>query len=349
MAVTESNIYALWAAKQAAKGTPVADAAAVKRFRQVGGDLNVNPSHGSENFSDLDRFGDAADFVDSIGGGGAPVLQATPNELAYLNWLFFGTEVFTAKVVSTSAPKFVFEPGSSTGFWSSWWKRVGQSEIVRQKFNDCKISSLRFEGSSANKIVKVTPTIISLDPGQHKTADPTGTASLPTQAPFLFTEGEGAFTIDGGVFRGASQFAIVVDNGDAPYFGDAVLPIDLVPGNARITLESITMVLDSDSRARYNSIVYGTPTPAADAKPSKTIPALGSYQFELARNATDTRESFKLEIPKVRWSPDLAIAPSPDGGPVEIALAGEMRKQTATPKSIRITIETGSGDNAAHT
>lgn len=349
MAVVESNIYALWAAKQTAKGSPVADTGAVKRFRQVAGDLNVARADGSENFSDLDRFGDAADFIDTLIGNGNPTIQATPNEVAYLNWLFFGAEVFTAKSAGVSPPKYVFEPGVNTGFWATFWKRVGRSQVDRKKFNDCKLTALRFEGSSANKIVKVIPTILSLDPGQVKSADPTGSAAMPTQDPFLYTEGEGLFVVDGVTLRGHSQFAIVIDNADTPYYGDSVVPLDVSPGNARISLESITMLLDDQSIQRYNNIIYGTASPVADTKPIKTQPTLGSYQFELTRGATDARVSFKVEVPKVRWTPDLAIPPNPDGGPVEIALTGEMRKQTATPNSIRVTVETGAGDNAAHT
>src|SRR5881409_3127560 len=108
----ESNIYALWAAKQTAKGTPAT--VATKRLIQVGGDVNTNPDHGLENFSDLDRFGDSADFVNTVIGEGSPVVQMTHDEVAYLSWLFFGAEVFTAKAVGTSPPKFVFEPGATT-------------------------------------------------------------------------------------------------------------------------------------------------------------------------------------------------------------------------------------------
>jgi hypothetical protein len=343
----ESNIYGLWAAKQTAKGSPAATAS--KQYRQVAGDFAVNREDGSENYSDLDRFGDTADFVNTLIGQGNPTIQATPKELAHLCWLFFGTEVFTAAVGGTSPAKHVFEPGASTSFWATFWKRVGVSDVVRHKFNDCKLSALRFEGSSANKIVKVMPTILSLDPGEIVAADPTG-ATIPDHSdanrPFLFTEGAGAFTIDGSAFTGASQFALTIDNGDAPYYGDDVVPINTTPGNPTITLESITMVLDAASLQRYNSIIYGSATPAPGAKPIKTLPALGSYGFTIQRGTLNNRVQFKVEIPQVKWSPDLAIPPNPDGGPVEIALTGAMRKQAATPKSIRVTVETGATDSA---
>lgn len=358
----ESNVYALWGAKQAGKASAVADTGAIKRFNMVAGDLLAARDDGSENFSDLDRFGDAVDFINTLVGQGNPALQATPNETAWLLYQFFGAETFTAKSVGVSPPSYVFQPGTTLGTWVTFWKRVGLTDIVRQKFVDCKLASLRLEGSTANKVVKVIPSIISLDPGHNKAADPTGTAVMPAQQPFLYTDGEAAFTIDGVVMRGASQFAIVIDDALAPYYGDGRVPKDVTPGNAQVTLEAITMVLDADSIAQYNKIVYGTATPAAGDKPRGALahdelPAVGSYECNLSKTkaadgtalAADAISRLKIEIPKVKWSPDLAVPPNPGGGPVEISLAGQMRRNTGgTPNKIRITVETGAGDNVAH-
>jgi hypothetical protein len=50
VAIVESNVYGLWAAKQAAKGTGAT--AATKKLIQVGGGINPNRDDGSENWSD---------------------------------------------------------------------------------------------------------------------------------------------------------------------------------------------------------------------------------------------------------------------------------------------------------
>jgi hypothetical protein len=352
MAVTESNIYAFWVASQpSGKETPAT--VAQKRLAVVAGDLDVNREDGSENFSDLDRFGDSTDFVNSLQGGGALTAEAQANELAYLCWLFFGTETFTAKAVGTSPPKFEFEPGANIGKWSTWWKRVGMSTIVRRKFNDCRISSLRFEGSTANKVVKCIPNVMSLDPGEVFTADPTPTINA-AQDPFIYTEGKGTFTVDGQVFNGHSQFAVIIDDGLAGIQGDAATMYDFVPGNAVVTLDGITMLLDDLSLARYNQQFYGTATPTAGTKPIQTIPALGTYSFDLVRGTGDTRLRFKLELGSVKWAPDVSVPPNPDGGAIELAWGGAARKNAAggaaptAPKLIRVTVETGAGDSAAH-
>lgn len=345
MAVTESNIYALWAAKQTAKGT--AATVATKRLQQVGGDLDTNREDGSENFSDLDRFGDAVDYINTIQGQGSPVIHAQPNATAYLCWLFFGGETFTAGG-GGAAPKFVFVPQTNTGFWSTWWKRVGLSEIIRQKFNDAKISTLKIEGSTANKIVKITPSIVALDPGERFATDPT--PAIEVAHPFLYTDAVGTFTIDGTVFTAQTQFAVTIEAGLAPFQGDAIKFQDMVAGNASITMEGPTILLDTAGLAQYNTIIYGTASPSAGAKPSTSAPAVGSFSCEFSRGTGATRESLKIEIPACKWSPDLAIAPNPDGGAIELALNGQQRKVAGSP-AIRVTVETGGtgGDTATHT
>lgn len=353
MPVVESNIHAFWVASQpSGKGTPAT--VAQKRLITVAGDLDVNRDDGAENFSDLDRFGDSADFVNTITGGGSLTVEAQANEAAYLCWLFFGNETFTAKSVGVSPPKFEFEPGANIGKWATFWKRVGMSTIFRRKFNDCRISSLRIEGSTANKVVKIIPTVISLDPGEVFTSDP-AVAINATQDPFVYTEAKGTFTVDGTVFTGHSQFAVTIDDGLAAVYGDDVVPYDLIPGNAQVNLEGITMLLDDASLARYNTQFYGTATPTAGTKPLKTIPALGTYSFDLVRGTLDNRLRMKVELGSVKWAPDVAVPPNPDGGAIELAWGGQARKNAAggaaptAPKLIRVTIETGAGDLAAHT
>lgn len=340
----ESNVYALWAAAQTAKGSPAS--ASTKRFIQVAGDFSPNRDDGSENFSDLDRYGDATDFVNTLVGNGNPQIEAQAAETAYLMWLFAGQETFTAKVAGTSPAKHVFTPGATTGFWATWWKRVGLATPIRQKFNDCKITAMRFEASSANKIAKVTPTILSLDPAEiGDTTDPT--TAISDVNPLLFTEVNGSVTIDGTAYAAVSQYAVVMDDAQAPWYGDSVVPYDLIAGNAVVSLEGVTLLLDTTTLALYNMQVYGSPTPSVGDKPIHTKPPLGSFSAELSRGTTDARVSIKHEVPGVSWSPDIAIAPNPDGGPVEIALAGQMRKVTGQP-AWRVTVETGTDDDVAY-
>lgn len=335
----ESNIYALWAAKQTAKGSVVAGVAATKRLIQVAGDLTVTRDQGAENFSDLDRFGDMADFVNTSIGEGSPGIQGTPDVLAYICWLFFGQEA----VAGVADPwEHTFTPGTNGGFWSTWWKRVGQNVILRQKFADCRIGSLQIEGSTGAKVVRVTPTMLSLNPAKTY-AGPDPSAVMPTEDPFLYTEGRGAFSLNGTVFEGQSQFTATWDEARGPYYGDDVTPVDLIEGNATIGI-AVTFLVDAEGFAEYNNRTYGDPAPSAGTEPLKDLDPVGSYEFLITKRdsaglITPSR-TFALEIPAVRWSPDVAIPPSPDGGAVEISLAGSMRKNGTDPAST-IIIENG--------
>lgn len=333
----ESNIYALWGAKQTAKGTPATEAK--KRFVQVAGDLSANREDGSETFSNLERFAGMTDYVNTVAGEGSPGFEATPTETAWLCWMFFGADAVTG---SADPWKHVFTPQTSGGFFGTFWKRVGGSVVQRQKFNDCRMSQLVLEGSTGQKVVRISPTIFSLDPAEIFTTDPTGAGlEMPTDAPFLWTEGVGTFEVNGVVLRGSSQFTATWDEGLSPYYGDDVVAIDLVTGNANISLGT-TILVDSAGLGEYNKRIYGTATPAAGVKPLHVPEAVGSYKFKLTKaNASGPvtpARTLELAFPGVKWAPDLSIPPSPDGGAVELSLAGSTRKVGSEPMS-KITIE----------
>jgi len=331
MPALESRSEGVWVAAQTGKGTGGAIASA-KQIKKVGGDLNVNRDDGSENYSDGARFGDASDFVQSIIGNGAPVAQGTADMAGYLAWLICGSEVVTG---AADPYTHVATPAESGGLWSKWWKKVGQNVgPLRQEFSDCRLTSLRVEGSSANKIVKLTPTFISLLSGKVFTTDPVG--AVLAEQPLLYTEGIGRFAIDGTVYTGHSSFAIVINDNVAPWYGDDVLPNDITFGIATVAIEGVTLLVNTQGLSRYNQQIYGSPTPTVGAEPLKTIPALGSYTVDLQRGST---RQLKIEVPGLKWSPDLAIAGNPDGGPVEIALAGQARKVTGQPM-VKVTTKT---------
>jgi hypothetical protein len=281
MTLLESRTESLYWAKQSAKGSPAS--AADKLGRKVGGDINVNRNDGSENYSDGTRFGDAQQFVDTLIGEGSPVLQAQAGVAGHLVAMLLGAES-----VSAAGPNYdhVATPGTA-GYWQTVWKKVGASVgPLRQKFNDCRLVSLRIEGSTANKVVKVTPQWTSMDPGEIFVTDPVkvddGDKAL------LFTEGSGRYTIDGTVFRGESSFAIVISDGVTPAYGDAVTPFDVGFGIATVTLEAITISLDNQALQRYYNQIYGTTAPAVGAKPLQTQPGLGSYTADLRKGQSVT-------------------------------------------------------------
>ncbi|MBN8867515.1 MAG: hypothetical protein J0H98_08170 [Solirubrobacterales bacterium] len=339
MPLLEQNIGGLWVAKQSAKGT--AASTPIKRLNWTAGSLEANRADGSEPAMATERFGKQIDYVDSLSGAGDPQVPALPPDLAYLLYLFFGAETVTG-----AADPYVhqFTPQAAGGFWATFWKSVGGSVVKRQRFADCRISQLTIEGSTGSKVVKVTPTIVCLDPAEEINADPI--VAFSPGNPFLYTEGEGTFTIDGQVFRGQSQFSVTWNENLTPIYGDSVTAYDVATGQPDITV-GVTIYLDAAGLQRYNAQVYGTPTPTAGAKPSKFLPALGSYGFTLAQKdasgpLTPARE-FGLSLPGVKWSPDLAVPANPQGGATEISLAGSVRKSGVSALS---TVTVTNGDAA---
>lgn len=338
MTIIESRIEACWWNKQTAKGTPATTA--FRRGRKVGGDMNVAREDANEQYSDGNRFNSASDFVNTIIGNGNPTLQAQAGVVGHLAYLFLGAETATA---GPDPFTHVATPNSAGSFWTTFWKKVGGSVgPLRQKFNDCRIVSLRLEGSSAAKVVKITPTFLSLDSGEVFATDPIATEEAGE--PLLYTEAVGTFTIDGVVHKGHSSFALVLNDNIQPWYGDDVFPYDVAYGLGNIVVENLTLAVDEQGLARYNQQIYNNPTPTAGTKPVTTIPALGSYEFDLNRTGPPARQ-IKVELPGAKFSPDIAIAGNPDGGAVEMQLNAEARAVAGQPM-VRITTKSG---DAAYT
>lgn len=342
--IIETSVYGLWWGKQTAKGT--ANTAPTWRGKQVAGDFNIPRDDGSENWSDLSKYGNATDWVNSVLGNGEPGIEATPEEMSNLLWLFHGAETTSAVTGPPAKTKHTFTPSTGRGFWATFFKRIGQTTPQRQQFNDSLVTRIQIEGSTANKAVRITPRIISVDPGEVKVADPS--QALPTKPPFLYTDGTGTFTIDGVVFKGQTQFTIVIDDDLSPVFGDDILPYDFVNGRPVVTL-GVTFVFDgTEALGEYNKLVYGSASPAGGTKPLKTIPAYGSYGFTLTRRdnaGVSTGDKFQWTATNtVKWTVPDAPGPAPDGGTPEVSLAGALRNAASPMYTIAI-----DNDAAAHT
>lgn len=329
MALQELQIYGLWAGKQTAKGTK--QAAPGKRFKQVAGAFNFARDDGSENYSDATQYPDTQDWVNSLVGNGNPGVEATPEELAWLFWALEGGETTTPVVGPPAKTKHTSVPLPGLGFWTTWATRQGSSLVDRLSWNDCQISQIQVEGGTGSKAVRATPTVLSLDPMEQIAADPV--QAMPTKATFLYTDGTGRFTIDGTVIRGHSAFTLVVNKDLQPVYADDVTVHDLTIGNAQITI-SVTLYFDTDGRAQWNKLIYGSAAPAAGTKPAKFITGLGSYLFDLrARDAAGVAngDKFVCNVPRVKWAIPNAPDPNADGGAPEITLAGGMRKLAGSP------------------
>lgn len=323
MPLLERNFYGLWVGKQSAKGTP--NTTPGKRLVQVAGDFGFTRDDGEELYSDLTKYPARTDWVNSLLGQGEPGVECTPTEMAYLLWLFHGAEDVTAITGPPAASQHSFSPSTGLGHYFTAYARVGNSIVRRHRFEDCLITKTVIEASTANKALRITPTVLSLNPGIVFATDPA--AAMPTDKSLLYTDGAGAFSIDGAVFRGQSQFALTIDDAWSPVFSDDQVPFDLVQGTPSAGV-GVTLYLDQDAFEWWNQLAYGDPTPAAGTAPLKVIPANGSYTAELTQaddTGTPNGIAFNADFPEVKWTLPPAVAPNPEGGATEVTLAGTLR------------------------
>lgn len=319
MPALATNVEAVWLAKQTAKGTPATTA--IKKGRKVTGNFGVDVNYGSENYSDGARFNSASDFVDNITGSGSAGLQGQSGVLAYTSYLMLGAETVTG----TGPYVHTITPGA-TSFWTTVWKSLGSgSPVVRQRFNDCRITSLVIEGSSGQKVIRVTPTVMSLDPAEIVATDPVK-ADDGTE-PLLYTEAEGTFTLGGTVIPGHSAFQMTITDELNPYYGDSVVPMELVTGRGAINF-NCTILADVAGLGELYKTYYGTATPSTGAKPAHTVPALGSYTFNATRGST---EQFQVTFAGLRLAPPDFPAGTPAGGAAELQFTGGGRISGSSP------------------
>jgi hypothetical protein len=270
---------------------------------------------------------------------GTPVVLTSAGPMDFQPWPTItvnqGTTDAAPTIVHTtvgSGFQHVATPADSGGFWSTWFKSVGRAVQVMHKYNDCRIPALRTEGSSASKVVKVTPTLISLDPGEIGGAVPT--KGDDNTIPFIYTEGAGSWVIDNIAFEGHSAFSMEGQWGLSEWYGDDVVPFAIVNTRATLALQAITVVLDDQGLGEFNYLIYGQRNPPVGTKPAHSISPLGSYACQFSKRSPYTglvAESAKYEVPSVKWDPGLSIAANVAGGPVELPLAAAFRKVAGQP------------------
>jgi hypothetical protein len=434
----ETNLYRTWLAKQTAKGVPIATTSMTKSPKLVAGSMVTNVDSQTENYSDGTQFGDSLTLLNSISGSGQPGLQADTDVLAYLLWLFHGTESvspagtnnvqtltmsgtptggtttltydgrttgtiaynaaaaavqtalealpnigtggvtcgggpwpatpITVTFAGTGASGFpvtqkrphplitspasgasgnlltggtspqaasaqttpgvnathTFQPTGTPGFWLTWCQSLGTSTTWKQKFNDTRIGAITIEASTGSKALRITPSLLSGDPAEIYTTDPT--PAISTAPVMNFTEGAGGYVIDGVAFTGQTQFQITLDLGLAFVYGDNVTPHDMARGNAAATIAA-TVLMDDVMKAQWNTWVYGSASPSAGTKPLSRVPPVGSYACTLSKTTSGgTHGSFTANFPGIQWEIPDSPGPSPDSGSAEVSLAGRLSR-----------------------
>src|SRR3954453_20268060 len=260
MALRELNQAAIWWAAQTAKGS--AASVASKKGRWVGGNMAGQVSMGEEPYATGDRFNSTLQYPDELSGGGPPAIQGQTGPLAHLLWSFLGTDTVTG----TGPYTHTITPGAVSKYMT-WWTSVGATggaASTIRRHNDCRTSQVVIAGATDQKVIRITPTVISLDPDEVITSAPVK-ADDNTQ-PLLYTEGSASYTINGTVFPGHSSFAITLSDSLTPVYGDRLSAFDVAAGLGNVEL-SASIYLDATAQAFLNTVKYGTASPTAGTKP----------------------------------------------------------------------------------
>lgn len=319
----DTRSEAAWVGVQSEEGTP---GAIQKRLQKVGGSMEFKPTDGSAAHSDGERYTDAEDFRDTQIGEGSPAAKLQPGPTALLVASHLGEESVSESAAGTG----LYDHKATVAAASrplTYQQRVGQAVgPVNQKYADCYQGSLRLEASSANKSGVITPAFVSIDDNAAEIFGTDPAVDFDTDPSLKHTDGEGRYTIDGEVFRGTSQWAVVFNDSITPRYGDSVKPTDIGFGGANIAIEGLTISLNEQGLAKWFEHIYGVTEPASGAVPLDTIPGLGSLGIDL-RQGNQQR---------------VKLTGSPTGG--DFALLVGSRKtapiaSTATPAQVQSALE----------
>lgn len=248
--------------------------------------------------------------------------------------------------------KHTFNPSATQGHWATFVRSVGTSVVQRHSQVDCLIGGFTIESSQAQKDMRITPNLLSLNPFKTIAADPAATLPSGVDArPFIWQEAQGTLTLGTGlsstVVNGQSAMTFTVNEDRSPAYGDDVVPYDFAVGTPTVAI-SVTIIFDAVGLARWNELVYGSAAPATGSTPLRGLPSAGSWSGDWKQKdgqANVTGNEFKLTLPSINWDVPEAPAPNPAGGLAEVTLGGTLAPSAATP----YTIEVWNSDNAAYT
>lgn len=306
-----SSRYGTFAlAKQSAKGTPAASPAL--KFH-MSGSPSLGPVKNRARFAMTDAGRDVgAGYTSSMGVQGDVPLYLHPDGFALLAYLALG-----ANADAGSSPNYTHTatPANDVPWFTCW--AVAANGTVIERFDDCKLDSLRVEGT-AGQPLQASLSIVGLN--YTFLASDTGLAVL-TSSPYLYPEFLGQFSIDSTAQK-LHRFSIGVDNGLSQYQADDYLPSDIDPGGRAVTCSFATRFTGPTAFPDYRTFFYGSTSGTAPS------PATGSHVFN-AKVVRDANTSVEFQMPQVTWASVPRPQPDPGGAPIEVEVSCEVERPAA--------------------
>lgn len=324
--VIESGVGTVNYGKQSAKGAIATAATTTVGYDQPklqSGALKANKQLGSEEYVDGQRFSNAAQYADIVGGEvGTLTIQPQPENIGLYLAQLLGVDTVTG---SSDPWTHTITSAGTSGAWATWWQKVGANVGPnRELYSDSKIAKEVFNASAKQKVSHLAIDIQSLNPAQVYTVDPAKTQA--TSDPYYWTETSGAITFDGTALGEVNEEVLEIDTGLKPYQANGIAPAMLIEGKGKI-ISTLSAVVTNETREKYLKALYGEVAPAAGKQPVKAI-YYASAETVYEKSAT---RKFTIKRPRIAIdSKDMMIPPQAEGGEIPIAFGGECLKEGAT-------------------
>jgi hypothetical protein len=192
------------------------------------------------------------------------------------------------------------------------WRMVGN--VIVEQFNDCKISSLRIDGS-AGQALSATLSVVGLSSSLITTD--TVLAALDPGG-YLFPEGSGALKIDT-VAQPLHQFSLEINNNANPYQADDFFFRDVDPGKREVNFSFGLRFQGPTAEPKYQDFYYGS-----GGLPRTLTPVVGQHAIDM----TFTRSAntlIQFLMPQVEYVA-VPVNADPGGDPIDVAVSCYVEK-----------------------
>lgn len=336
----EAGNGGFWRAKQAALGTPTAyNHASVKQLKLAGDNaLKAAKTNGSEEAVDGQRFSNAVQYVESIGGAVGEVTFQAQVETAGHAW----AQQIGVDVVTGSSPDYThtMAVGTTNGAYQTYWQSVGSAVgPFKQQFSDALQNTFAWQCGRNQITAHITEGILALKAGTWVGTNPT--ATVAASAPFTWNEAVTEIKINGTAFSDIDGETIDIDNKLDVHRGEGAAPSCFIYGKGNIMRAFSGIVTDATLPVILTNL-YGTSTPTGGDEVTSAVASV-ALATKYVRSSV---RSLELLTPNVSVkADDFEIGAKAEGGAIPITFGGECLKDGSTSQ---LTAIAKTGDSASY-
>ena len=302
---------------------------------EIGPDREVQVKRTAES----GRANDGVAVVGSMGSGGTLNFVAQPVALPALLGAALG-DIETSGGVDPYT--HTCQPDQTgTLPWLTAWVKIGE---VRMKIINLKVNTLSLTVSSDDRLVAGAMELMGAGKVTYQDADPASPATAESIANlFAWSMAKDAWTVDGATVGYIKKLETVIRNNLVGIPGEDVFFYDIQEGVQDNEYSATTTIVDA---SRYNTMVFGTATPADDAEVSGSITE-GSFEAKFTLATTPAERSLAIKVTKSQYRnplPKLKI--DPEGRPQDLVLTARC---IDTDPKITYTVKNGTASYAIGT